>query len=132
MDKAQAVAALKKYGSQAKAAKALGIARQTLQHHLKKLPEPSLDSRPGRSLAEFRAAHDKNFIVPQKIKAALKALGDGWEYEAQFIRLAGLSQTEMSTFRSLFEEDHVVVVDRTKRVWAGTKAVAAKLREMVS
>lgn len=86
--------------------------------------------RVGHSLQEFRAAHDKSFIVPQKIRAALKALGDGWEYEAQFTRMAGISQTELGNYREQFSE-HVVMVDRIKRVWAGTKAAAAKLREMV-
>lgn len=89
------------------------------------------EKRIGRDLSEFRAEHDKDYIVPQKIQEALKQLGDGWEYEAQFIRLAGLSQTDFANYRESFM-DFCVVVDRSgKRAWAGTKALANKLREMV-
>src|SRR3990172_1699240 len=55
-------------------------------------------SKSGRSLQDFRAEYDKDFIVPQKISDdevlvilgseeisdALRILGDGWEYEVQF------------------------------------------------
>lgn len=84
----------------------------------------------GKSLAEFRASHDKSFIVPQKIKEGLKKLGGGWEYELGFLRLAGLSTTDLANYREEFEE-YVVLVDRTKRVWCGSKELAVKLREMV-
>ena len=83
----------------------------------------------GKSLAEFRAAHDKAFIVPQKIREGLKKLGGGWEYEVNFLKLAGLSTTDLANHRDAFT-DHIVLVERTKRVWCGTKELAAKLREM--
>lgn len=85
----------------------------------------------GKSIADFRAAHDKSFIVPQKIKVGLKALGAGWAYEVEFLKLAGLSTTDLANHRDLFSE-HIVLVDRTKRVWAGTKETASKLREMAT
>jgi hypothetical protein len=86
----------------------------------------------GKTLAEFRAAHDKAFIVPTKIKAALDALGDGWEYEAAFIKIAGISQADCSSYREKFEDFVVVVGGKTtKRVWCGTKKLATQLREMV-
>ena len=133
MTKAEIEAAVKKHGSNVAAAKALGISERTLRRYRSGEAEPKERqvAKVGRPLSEFRAAHDKNFIVPAKIKDALKALGDGWEYEAQFIRLAGISQTDMGNFREQFS-DHIVLVDRTKRVWAGTKSAAAKLREMVA
>lgn len=86
----------------------------------------------GRTLNDFRAAHDKNFIVPNKIRAALEKLGDGWEYEMEFMRLAGICTTDLATFRDQFG-DHIVSTGgkNPKRVWAGTKALATKLREMV-
>jgi hypothetical protein len=86
----------------------------------------------GRSLDEFRAAHDKNYIVPQKIKAGLEKLGDGWEYELEFLKLTGLSTTDLSMFRDQFE-DHIVTTSgrNPKRVWTGSKATAKQLREMV-
>lgn len=84
----------------------------------------------GHSLDDFRQKHDKGYIVPRKIKEALKQLGDSWVYEAEFMRIAGVSTTDLATYREPFIDDHVVLVDRTKRVWCGTKAFATKLREM--
>jgi hypothetical protein len=90
----------------------------------------------GKSLEEFRSAHDKNYIVPKKIEDALKKLGDSWEYEIDFMKMAGVSTTDMVTFREQFE-NHIVAVkvngsSHRKNVWAGTVAFAAKLREMAS
>jgi len=89
--------------------------------------------RIGKSLAEFRAAHDKGFIVPQKIREALKKLGPGgWEYELEILKLAQISTTDLGTFRSEFE-DHIVMTGgkNPKRVWCGSKALADQLRAMV-
>lgn len=90
-------------------------------------------SKSGKSLSDFRAAHDKNFIVPGKIKAGLEKLGpEGWEYEVEFIRTCGLSTTDFAAFRDQFEDFSVNVGGRNpKRVWAGSKALADKMREMI-
>ena len=85
----------------------------------------------GKSLAEFRSKHDKDYIVPKKIADALKMLGNGWENEVDFIRLAQLSTTDLAMYRDQFAE-HWVVVDRSgKRVWAGTKTLAEEMRGML-
>jgi hypothetical protein len=88
----------------------------------------------GRNLDEFRASHDKNFIVPTKIREALALLGpDGWDYELAFMKLAGISTTDLAQFRDQFEA-HVVDVGAPrapKRVWAGSIALAKKLRGML-
>lgn len=85
-----------------------------------------------KSLEDFKRAHDKSFIVPSKIRAALKGLGPrGWAYEVEFIRLCGLSTTDLAAYRDQFEE-HLVLVDRIKRVWAGSPAFAAELRKMAT
>ena len=87
----------------------------------------------GRGLQDFRAAHDKNFIIPERIRAGLKELGDGWEYEGEFQKRTGISTTDFARFRDQFEEFFVIVGTRnTKRVWAGTKELAKKLREMAT
>lgn len=120
-----------------KAGKKLGLGdkavksrvQQAIQRGLVGVPTPTPKGAAGKSLEDFRAAHDKSYIVPGKVRAALKALGDGWEYEMAFAKLAGISLADLSAFRSMFEE-HIVVVERTKRAWAGTKGLAAKLREM--
>ena len=128
MDKSEII---KQYGSIAAAARKFGVPRQTLMHRIKKgfplEPKPST----GKSLSDFRAAHDRNFIVPKKIMEAIKKLGSsGWEYELPMLKLAGLSTTDLATFREQFAE-YIVIVDRTKRVWCGSKELAQKLREMV-
>jgi hypothetical protein len=88
----------------------------------------------GKTLEEFRSAHDKNYIVPKKIKEALAKLGESWEYEVDFMKLAGVSTTDLVNFREQFDA-HIVAVkingsSHRRNVWAGTTAFAAKLREM--
>lgn len=88
----------------------------------------------GKGIDEFRASYDKSFIVPRKIKAALEKLGDSWLRELDFAKLAEVSPSDLAAFREMFEE-HIVALtgsDRGKRAWAGTKALARKLREMLS
>lgn len=100
----------------------------------KKTKEAPAQRQAGRTVAEFRAAHDKSFIVPTKLKAALTAIGDGWVYEAELVKLAQISLTELGMYRGQFEE-HIVTLKGSehggKRAWAGTKATAQKLRDMV-
>ena len=89
-----------------------------------------------RTLSDFRAAHDKNVIVPSKINAALadmlKEGPENWSYEADLIRRAGISQTDMGMFRDQFT-DHIVETSdhrSAKRVWFADKKVAAKVRAL--
>ena len=95
---------------------------------------PATKIQAGKSLADFRSAHDKTFFVPEKIKAALKLLGDGWEYDIEFSRLSGVSCSDLNRFAADFDEHTLVVTvqGKSKRVWAGTPAFANSLREMVS
>jgi len=84
-----------------------------------------------KTLADFRAAHDKSFIIPQKIKDGLAKLGDGWEYELDFMRMIGVGTTDIAAYREQFADYFVLVGGRNpKRCWTGSKAVAAKMREM--
>lgn len=87
----------------------------------------------GKSLDEFRSIHDKNYIVPKKIKDALSKLGNSWEYEVDFAKISGVSITDLAKFRDQFE-DYIVEVKSTtgshkKNVWAGKVDFAKKLRE---
>ena len=90
----------------------------------------------GKDLEMFRAAHDKSFIIPRRIKDALAALGDSWEYEAEFIKRCGLSQSDFALYRDQFTDFFIEAGHthrtRGKRVWAGTKAFASKLRGAIS
>ena len=86
----------------------------------------------GKDLAAFRSAHDKSFIVPKKIKEALEALGDSWEYEGDLIRRCGLSQIDFANYRDHFSEHWFLVGGKSpKRIWAGTKKFCDSLREKV-
>jgi len=94
----------------------------------------------GRTLADFRAAHDKNVIIPAKIKKALDEMAkqgpQHHEYEADLVRIAGISQSDLAKFREQFAE-HIVVVNHQngkalsspKNVWFHDVKVARQLRE---
>ena len=97
-----------------------------------KVQSPKSVKQTGHSVAEFRAAHDKSFIVPAKIRAGLASLGECWEYEAEFLRRCGLSTTDFSIYRDQFVEFWIQTGGKSpRRVWAGTAKFAETLREMV-
>lgn len=86
-----------------------------------------------KTLADFRAAHDKNVIVPAKIQAALDEMAkespEQWEYERELLSRAGLSVTDLALFREQFA-GHVVETSgkNAKRVWFATKKAASAAR----
>ncbi len=85
----------------------------------------------GRPLTEFRATFDKDFIVPKRIREGLKELGNGWEYEAEFIRHIGVRAIDLAAYRDQFADHIVTIRVESKRAWAGTVAAAKQMREMV-
>lgn len=87
----------------------------------------------GKTKEDFRASFDKNFIIPRKLQEAINKLGaDQWEFEMEFARAAGVSQTDLGRFRDQFEEYLVVTTGKNpKRVWCGSRELAAELREML-
>lgn len=90
-------------------------------------------TKPTKTLADFRAIHDKSFVIPAKIKAGLEQLGkEGWEYETDFMKICGVSPTDFARFREEFADFYVLVGGERsgKRVWAGSKAAAEKMRTM--
>lgn len=95
--------------------------------------KPTPAAKPvGRTIDDFKASYDKSYIIPGKIKAALAKLENGWQYEVDFAKLAGVSLTDLGAYRAAFE-DFIVPLNRDggKRVWAGTKGLAQRMREMV-
>ncbi len=97
-------------------------------------PQAKAVASGAKTLSDFRETHDKSFVIPKKIKEGLASLGPaGWEYELDFIRRTGVNTQDFARFREQFEEYFVVVNDgrNTKRVWAGSKSLADKMREMV-
>ena len=87
-------------------------------------------AKTGKDLAAFRAVHDKSFIVPRAIESGLVQLGSSWEYEQEFIKRCRLSLADFGRFRDQFAEYYVEIGGKTiRRVWAGNKAYAKKLKE---
>ena len=86
----------------------------------------------GRSIDAFRQNHDRAFIVPKRIRDGLEALGDSWEYEAEFVRRCGVASHEFALYRDQFSDFCIETPGtggvRGKRVYAGTRTFAAKLR----
>lgn len=97
------------------------------------MPTAKSKRKTPNTLSSFKSAHDKNVIIPSKIRAAfatmLKESPEAWRYEGEMITLAGISTTEMGAFRSQFE-DHIVDTKGgvKKRVWFADSKVAAKAR----
>jgi hypothetical protein len=90
----------------------------------------------GKTLADFRAQHDPDVVVPNKIKAALASLAkegaEAWDYEMDFMKRAGISTTQVGAFREQFS-DHVVEARTVggkspRKVWFADPKVAAKAR----
>ena len=89
-----------------------------------------------KTLADFKAAHDPDVIVPNKIRVGLAAIAkegpENWLYEQEFLRLTGVSTTQIARYRDQFAA-HIVEAPgtntkATKRVYFGNAKVAAKLR----
>lgn len=89
----------------------------------------------GGDLAAFRKTYDKSLIIPQRFREALAQLGDSWETEGDFVKRVGCSQAEFGQYKEQFANDHTVEVvmrGARKRVWAGTKKFADKLRDTIA
>ena len=139
MNQTEAREAVTKWGSALRAARESGIAKSTFadilhgktkQARVGAKPEQTHAGPPRKTLADFRAEHDKDFIIPRRIKEGLKLIG--WEYETAFAKICGVSMADISTYREQFL-DHVVPIRRDgKRAWAGTPSMATEMRKMVS
>lgn len=139
LDQDTAKALLKKHGTKAAAARAAGIPVSTFSDRLRGVALGGKAANncaghktaAGKSLSAFRREYDKDTIIPEKVRAGLKELGASWEYESEFVRRIGVSFADLGNYRDEFAEFVVFVRRDNKRVWAGTKAFAAQLREMV-
>lgn len=89
----------------------------------------------GKTSAEFLKTYDKSTIVPAKIREALDKLGKSWLSDLDFMRMAGVSPTDMTHFCDEFEEYVVVVTEngrKGRRIWFGDKTLAAEMRGKLS
>jgi hypothetical protein len=139
----QAIAAIKKYGGARPAARALGCCHGWLIRLARRAAGPSMKpeavnravaGKPKgvKSLTDFRQVYDKDTIVPAKIREALGKLGaGGWEYEVEFAKMAGVSLYDLGRVRDRFANNVVTIGRESKRAWAGSKALAQQMREML-
>lgn len=87
------------------------------------------------TLADWKASYEPDIVIPNKIKAALASLlkesEEGWESEADFIKRAKISNTQIGAYRSKFEK-HIALGRESgkseKRFWFASAKVAAKAR----
>ncbi len=137
---------VQKHGSIARAAKAAKLSPSTFRDRLRggraglretRQGKPSSAGAPAAkaySLADFKAQFDKSTIVPNKIRAALSALGDGWLYEVEFAQHAGVSLNDLGRFRDAFAAHQLVARAQgrsERRIWVGSKKVADRMRDML-
>lgn len=87
-------------------------------------------AKPVKNLSSFRAIHDKNVVVPNKIRAGIASLEkehgpEGWEYEMDFIKRCGVSTTDFGAFRDAFDDQVVETTGRNpKKAWFATVRAA--------
>lgn len=139
----EAVAAIRKHGGLRPAARALGIDNGWLSRIAKRAAGPLtgpatvsrvVDGKPKgvKTLADFRQTYDKDTIVPAKVREAIGRLGSGgWEYEVDFAKMAGVSLYDLGRVRDRFAANIVSIGRESKRAWAGSKALAQQMREML-
>jgi|HubBroStandDraft_1064217.scaffolds.fasta_scaffold1615051_1 hypothetical protein len=92
----------------------------------------------GRTLADFRNAHDKDVVIPNKIQAALRQMSnegpEHYLYEQELLEKAGVSTTDLAKYRDQFTA-HIVVVNNVngkalaspKNIWFHDPKVVKKL-----
>jgi hypothetical protein len=134
MTKDEATKLVAKHGSVRAAARAIGRDRSVIRRALAGTatkPTVSAAVAPKKSLSDFKAAYDKDTIVPAKIKAGIKLLAGGWEYEMAFAKLAGISSADLATYREQFQAYVVNIKRDSKRAWASTPKMAEEMRRMV-
>lgn len=80
-----------------------------------------------RTTADFRNAHDKDVVIPNKIRAALVAMAkegpEHFVYEQELLELAGISTTDLSKYRDQFTAHIVVVTSQNGKAFASAKNV---------
>lgn len=72
-------------------------------------PVPTVKAA-GKTIADLRALHDKNVLIPNRIKAAIAVLAkdgpENWAYEGDFVKLVvpGISPIDLRDYRDQFSE----------------------------
>jgi hypothetical protein len=95
----------------------------------------------GKTIEDLRATHDRTVVVPNRIRQAiaiLKASGDEWAYEQDFIALVKppIANVDIAKYRGQFLDFWADMPSSNgkssvRRVWFATKASADKWKETV-
>lgn len=93
-----------------------------------------------RSVATFKAQHDRNVVIPNKIRTALEKMAkdngpEHYEYETEFMKLAGVGGSDLAAHRDAFTA-HIVEAKpiglgnsrSTRRAWFATVKAAKAAR----
>lgn len=93
-----------------------------------------------RNVAMFKAKYNRDVVIPNKIRAALENMAkdhgpEHYEYESDFIKLAGIGASDLSAHRDAFK-DFVVEAKpvgmgnarAARRVWFATTKAAKSAR----
>jgi hypothetical protein len=133
----QALLLIQEHGSAYAAAKYYGCDHKTILHYARKVgkEEKQTNIMPRnkiKKIEDFRRLYDKDLIVPEKIKAAIKKLGvDGWEYEKDFVRMAGVRTADLAEYRDQFADYWITITKDSRRVWGGSVDLIIQLAEMI-
>jgi hypothetical protein len=89
-----------------------------------------------KTLSDLRARHDRNVVVPNKIKAAIAAMTDEWMYESDFISANRFSPPELAKFRDQFSDFWADLPttngkSTARRAWFASKKLADAWKETV-
>ena len=83
------------------------------------------------TLTDINSRFNPNVIVPNKIRAALKEIGNAAVPEDVLRSMAGIGSNQLAQYADQFEEHHIMVREggRSKRLWSGTARFAQEARE---
>lgn len=89
-----------------------------------------------RNVASFKAQHNRNVVIPNKIRAALEKMAkdngpEHYEYETDFVKLAEIGASDLAAHRDAFTKFIVEAKPIGKgtsrsprRVWFATEKAA--------
>jgi len=100
-------------------------------------PQPKLTTKakPQGILSADALLHeyDKNTYIPKRVREGLAKLGDdGAMREVDFARLCGVSCLDLGNVRDEHFDGFFVAARGGKRVWFGSRAFAARMREKIT
>lgn len=88
-----------------------------------------------RTIADFRAAHDPDIIIPGKFRvafAAMEKIGpEHYLYETEFQKFAGIGLQQLAAYRDKFADHITEIAENKKKVYWPTAKVASRMRPKI-